>query len=288
MMRLGISSLLLVVAFGCSRAAEAPAPAAVPVAQPAQPAPAPVAVAAAPGDAPLPAPDEVPGFLRGPAQRAPEPQAAVDGDAALPTAATADPETTRDPSLAELMKGVSVGDHEDGESWAFIGGGDEAAAEGAAPPAAPTGEEGAAVEAEPAPATEKAVPTDGEPEVATDDCEPIRRALARQKDYLHRVAAERDRYGYIESTSDVGALQLLESLRRCESNPDDPDCKSPKVEVDISELEVPSHQIEREPSELNAEGKAPDEIPHDRITLELLHRLKACESKKVVQPLLQR
>lgn len=288
---------LLLTAAGCSRG-EAP------VQAPPAPAPAP---AQAPGDAPLPAEDEVPAFLRG---AAPPPDAApapddppvpdlpveVELDEAPAAAWAAEEAPQREPTLAELMRAVTVEGEDapggDEESWAFIGGGDapEAETEAEAPPpvepAAAAEEEAAVVlELEDAPGDDTVAIADPAP--AADPCAPLRRLLARRNDYVRRAAAERDAFGYVENEDDIAALRLLQGLRRCAEHPDDEDCRQKPIEVDVSDLEVPAHQIHRQPSDLNAEGKLPDEIPHDPVVLDLLHQLRACEKREVVQPLLQ-
>ncbi len=194
----------------------------------------------------------------------------------------------REPTLRELMRGVSVGGVDEGESWAFIGGGTETqapAAEAAPSEAAPAAVVAAAPDTE-APAAEAAAPAAAPEE--TDACAPLRRLLDKRKNFIRRTAAERDTFGYVESEEDVAALRLLQGLHRCAQHPDDEDCRQRPIEVDINDLVVPSHQIERDPSDLNAEGRTPDEIPHDPQVLELLHQLEQCERREVVQPLLQR
>ncbi len=291
---------ILLFAAGCSRG-EAPAAEAPPAPVPA---PAPVEAAPAPGDAPLPEADEVPGFLRGAAE-APKEAPPIDVEFApdLPVEVELDESAAdawaeaeapaREPTLRELMQGVTVeGEDEepgDGESWAFIGG-------GADPEVEPEPEE-PVVEAEEAPvavaeAEEEPVviELDGGGDEATpteDRCAPLRRLLEKRDGYLRRTAAERDTFGYVENEDDVAALRLLQGLRRCAEHPDDEDCREKPLEVDISDLEVPAHQIHRQPSDLNAEGKTPDQIPQDPLVLDLLHQLRECEKREVVQPLLQ-
>ena len=315
---------LVFAAAGCSSRGDPPAPApAAPAAVEAPPAPPPVpAPAPVAGDAPLPAADEVPGFLRGelpvptdtPLRETEAALAWSDEPAREPTlrelmrgvriedggeeegfavvqgssedAPGAHGTRPAGNSLAELMRGVHVGDadaDDGGESWAFIGGADEGGE-------AAESEAAEAVAAAPAAAVappEEPVPAPP-PEEPEDACAELRRLLDKRNDYLRRTAAERDTFGYVQSAEDQQALRLLQGLRRCAEHPDDADCRQRPIEVDIDDLVIPSHQIERDPSDLNAEGRNPDEIPHDPQVLELLHQLKACERRAVAQPLLQR
>ncbi len=275
---------LVLLAAACTRT-EAPAAAAVPVAPAVVEAPA---VAVAQGDVPLPDTGEVPAFLRGARQSA-DPVAPPP----LPTHVALDESgvdaivADREPTLRELMAGVQVGEvEEDGESWAFIGGEAEAAeaAEAAVPEAETEPPSAPVVE----PADEAAAESVAAAPAQEDRCAQLRRLVDKRNDYLRRTAAERDTFGYVESKEDQQALRLLQGLRRCAEHPDDADCRQRPVEVDINDLVVPSHQIERDPSDLNAEGRTPDELAHDPQVLELLHQLKECERSQTVQPLLQR
>lgn len=202
------------------------------------------------------------------------------------------PQAPADPSLRELMASVVLEDGESEESWAYLDGAVPHLPADALDGEAETGSEGAlptreATDGAPAQAASEETTA---PSVtgAEDPCEPLRRALAHHRDYLLRVGAERDTYGYVENTADSNALRLLQGLRRCGSNPDDADCKAPPIEMDVSALEVPAHQIFRDPSDLLAEGRDPDEIPHDRVSVDLVHKLQACERSQIAQPLLQR
>lgn len=310
-MRRRLPALLL-----CAACTRDPAPAAAPPVDP----PAPAANAARPGDAPLPAAEEVPAFLREapPREVAPKLPVEVVLDDRGVEAFAAEPE--REPTLAELMRHVRIedgsGPADDGEAWAFIGGGavegdavggaEAIGADGRGPAAigagdgnaSDAGEANASGEAAAAAADGNAAAADdGDAAAASDDadaataaddpCAPLRRLLEKRKDYLRRVAAERDAFGYVESADDAAALRLLQGLRRCAEHPDDEDCRPRPLEVDLSELEAPPHRIHRSPSELDAEGKHPDEIPHDPVVLDLLHQLRACERETVAQPLLQ-
>jgi hypothetical protein len=276
---------------------------------------------ALPGDAALPAADEVPAFLLGkpaappqlPTEVALRDDAAIDldpaheptlrelmrgvrvedgsadeGFAVVQGAREAEVPEAAPASLDELMRGVRLGDAgDDGESWAFIGGADDPEPEAAVVAAAPAEpvEQAPAVEAV---AVAVAEPEDPPAEAEADRCAPLRRLLDKRNAFVRRAAAERDTFGYVENEEDQQALRLLQGLRRCAEHPDDPDCRPKPVEVDINDVVIPSHQIERDPSDLNAEGRLPDEIAHDPEVLDLLHRLKACEREQVVQPLLQR
>lgn len=256
---------------------------------------------AAPAAEPVAVADEIPAFLR---EGVPDVPTAVDlDDDELDSLVEGLDE--REPTLAELMARVSVTGRDDdgpppqvhtddslealmasvkfedddshGDSWAYL--------DGAVPFSPPGGDA-------PDPSEDREAPTEPEapkPAAAEEDpCAPLRHALAQHRDYLLRVGAERDAFGYVEQEADSNALRLLQGLRRCGSNPGDPDCRPPPVEVDISELEVPAHQIARDPSELEAEHRHPDDVPHDRVSLDLLHKLRACERTRIAQPLLQR
>lgn len=221
------------------------------------------------------------------------------------------PSPSSDRSLKALMASVTLEDGGSDDSWAYVDGavprfGVEAQRDGAATSAmaaagAPGSAEGAWEEAGLGPMANEApgaptvvpgtddtdLPTAGVENDDADPCQPLRQALAQHRDYLLRVGAERDSFGYVEDAADSNALRLLQGLRRCGSNPDDADCQRPPVELDISALEVPSHQIFRDPSDLEAEKKAPDDVPHDRVSVDLVHKLRACERSQIAQPLLQ-
>lgn len=282
---------------GCTEAAPiAPSPVA-----PATETPAP----APHDDAPLPEVDEVPAFLQevpaaAAADEAPPRWEAEDlpvevllDDRVAADFALAAPEPTREPTLAELMRQVQLEDGEgvanNDEAWAFIGGSsEEEDEEEPASPTEPADEVEVAIEIADVEEAEVVLEVAEAPEPAADDpCAPLRRQLERRQDYLRRTAAERDAFGYVESDEDAQALRLLQGLRRCADHPDDADCLPPALERDISELEQPAHRIHRRPHELNAEGKLPDEIPHDPLVLDLLHELQRCERRTVAQPLLQ-
>lgn len=209
--------------------------------------------------------DEVPAFLRHPLRPVETPEAA---------------EGEEDP-LPEFMKRVRVGGDDSEGSFLSIQTSDE---EDEAPQE-DTQAEAAIV---PSPPPEPAAPPAEAEAEAQDPCAPLREALRAREAYLRRVAAERDAFGWVEDPQDAQALRLLQSLRRCAEHPDDEDCRPPPMERRLEELEPPRHVYERWPSELEAEGKEPDEIPHDPMTLDLLHRLKACESRQDPQPLLRR
>lgn len=145
-----------------------------------------------------------------------------------------------------------------------------------------------------APAAPQAPPPGSEPteagttrDEAADGCASIRAAIDARRDYLRRLAAERDTFGWVEDAEDAEALRLLQGLRRCAEHPDDEDCTPPPIERKLEDLEPPRHAYERWPSELEAGDKAPDEIPHDPKILDLLARLARCEAKKDPQPLLR-
>ena len=120
-----------------------------------------------------------------------------------------------------------------------------------------------------------------------DPCAELREAIEKRQDYLRRVAAERDAFGWVENPEDAQALRLLQGLRRCAEHPDDEDCRPPPIEVRLEDLEIPRHVYERRPSELEAGDKLPDEVPHDPRVLDLLRRLELCEARKNPQPLLR-
>lgn len=124
-------------------------------------------------------------------------------------------------------------------------------------------------------------------EKEADPCASIRAAIEKRKDYLRRVAAERDSFGWVENHEDAQALRLLQGLRRCAEHPEDEDCKPPPIEQKLEDLEPPRHVYERWPSDLDADGKEPDEIPHDPKVLGLLKELEQCEARKTPQPLLR-
>lgn len=125
------------------------------------------------------------------------------------------------------------------------------------------------------------------PAAPEDPCAPLREAMEDRKDYLRRLAAERDAFGWVEDPADAQALRLLQGMRRCAEHPDDEDCKPPPIEMRLEDLELPRHVYERRPDELDAGDKEPDEVPHDPKILDLLHRLRACEAGKNPQPLLR-
>lgn len=121
-----------------------------------------------------------------------------------------------------------------------------------------------------------------------DPCREWEEAIEERKAFLRRVAGERDAFAWVESSEDAHALRLLQSLRRCVEHPDDEDCKPPPIEVRLEEAEPPRHQFERWPGDLSAEGKEPDQVPHDPRVLHLLQQLEACRRKVSPQPLLDR
>ncbi|AKU89959.1 hypothetical protein [Vulgatibacter incomptus] len=283
---------------GCKSRTPEPASAPEPEARPSLPPPKPAQQEK--GDAPLPAPDELPSFLvRDPAK----PVLAADAtgfsgrpeeygriDAAVTEEGHARPDAVRpEPSLSDLMAKVRVilpGEEEEG-SFASVVDGDDGQPAAALPrprePAAPSRNESEAELPD-----DEALDPDIEAAPAPDDaCAPLRDALVRRQEYLRRVAAERDTFGYVENAEDASALRLLQGLRRCADHPDDEDCRQKPIEVDVRDLEPPRHQYERWPSELEAEKKAPDEVPHDPQILELLHELRQCERKLSAQPLLE-
>ncbi len=135
--------------------------------------------------------------------------------------------------------------------------------------------------------THEAEPNGSSP--AEDDrCASIRASIAQRKAYLQRIGAERDSFSYVEDAGDASALRLLQGLRRCAEYPDDEDCQPRPIEVDVSALEPPRHQFEVRPSDLEAEFKAPDDVPQDPQIRELLHQLSRCELDQRPQPLLDR
>ena len=77
-------------------------------------------------------------------------------------------------------------------------------------------------------------------------------------------------------------------MRRCAEHPEDEDCRAPPIEQDVSALEPETHTYERQPGELEAEKKQPDEMVHDPRELALLRQLQQCERAKVRQPLLDK
>jgi len=217
--------------------------------------------------------DEVPAFLRRPLRPGPD-------------EAPMDPAHEEDP-LPKLMERVQVGGSDDEGSFFSIQIEDdiqiledeESASAAATDVPSPPSEPG------PPPAAEAEAPA--EPIQPEDPCEDLRAALREREAYLRRVAAERDSFAWVEDPKDAQALRLLQSMRRCAAHPTDEDCQPPPIERRLEELEPPRHTYERWPSELAADGKSPEEIPHDPVTLDLLHRLRRCEERKDPQPLLR-
>jgi hypothetical protein len=115
-----------------------------------------------------------------------------------------------------------------------------------------------------------------------EPCGALQAAIEERRAFLARAAAERDRFGYVQDDADASALRLLESLRRCEEHPGDPDCQAPAVERDVSEMGAP---VERDPSDLDATDE-PGAITHDPVLLALERELSSCERARVAQPLL--
>jgi len=213
--------------------------------------------------------DEVPAFLRRPLRPVP-------GESGLDARDEDDP-------LPELMKQVQVGGSDEEGSFVSIEVPDHQAPPADAP-SPPPARGGAAAPDSPAPeAAAPAQPARSE----ADPCEDLRAALREREAYLRRVAAEREAFAWVEDPKDAQALRLLQSMRRCAEHPTDEDCQPPPIERRLEELEPPRHTFERWPTELNADGKAPDEIPHDPVTLDLLHRLRRCEERRDPQPLLR-
>lgn len=131
-------------------------------------------------------------------------------------------------------------------------------------------------------------PTPTETEPAEDPCAHLREAIEKREDYLRRLAAERDTFGWVEDSEDAQALRLLQGLRRCAEFPDDEDCKPPPIEMRLEDLEPPRHTYERRPGDLDAGEKLPDDVPHDPKVLDLMQKLRACELARSPQPLLER
>lgn len=313
-------ALLAIACAACTRGGTAPAEPAPAAAQPTE---ATAALQEAKrdrpgeGDVPLPDPDRVPDFLLDGAQDGASARAAratgtdipVPSEA-LPPAAAALPEAPRDagdpadplsrprdPTLAELMRHVRVegeGAADGEDSWIFIGlepsQGEEmpetATAMPTAEPAHGPVRPAVAVEDSEVPPADERTARALLPE--TDPCAELRALVERRKEYLRRTAAERDQFGWVENEADSQALRLLAGLRRCAEHPDDEDCRQRPIEVDISALEMPAELIEFDPSELDAEGRHPDEIPHDPQVRDLLRRLERCERERMAQPLLER
>lgn len=121
-----------------------------------------------------------------------------------------------------------------------------------------------------------------------DGCAPIREAIEKRQDYLHRLAAERNAFAWMENSKDAEALRLLQAMRRCEAYPDDEDCKPPPIEQRLEDLEPPRHVYERWPSELEVGEKEPDELDHDPKILDLRRKLERCEAERSPKPLLRR
>jgi hypothetical protein len=219
--------------------------------------------------------DEVPAFLRRPIRTVEEAEE------------TAPADSEEDP-LRELMKRVRVGGEESEGSFFSIQTGDESIQTGDEDPAEDEAPREIAQEEESVPYPDPVPAPPPAERPAEDPCGELRTALREREDYLRRVAAERDAYAWVENPRDAQALRLLQSLRRCAEHPEDEDCRPPPIERRLEELEPPRHVYERWPSELEAEGKEPDAVPHDPVTLDLLHRLEQCERRRNPQPLLGR